>query len=61
MMKIDFSVCDDTQLWELLKDVTLILKDKRPDEDIMTYTIWCKVFTCIRKEIDYRMESAYEN
>lgn len=61
-MKVDISLCDDMQLWELLKDVTMILKDKQPDEDNMiTYVIWCKVFTDIRKEIDKRLVTEYEN
>ena len=62
MMRIDLSLCNDAQLWELLADIALIMKDRMPDKDnAIIYAIWCKAFTDIRKEIDKRLAIEYEN
>ena len=57
-MNIDINKCTDTQLWELLTDISTILKGKDIKDSM--YIVWVKLFESIRKEIDKRLCVDYE-
>ena len=57
-MNIDIKKCTDTQLWELLTDISTILKGKDIKDSM--YIVWVKLFESIRKEIDKRLCVDYE-
>ena len=58
-MIIDYKKCSDTELWEILSDISKILDDKEPDKTSVIYVSWVKVFNTIRREIDKRMCTDY--
>lgn len=57
-MNIDINKCTDAQLWELLTDISTILKGKDIKDSM--FIVWVKLFDSIRKEIDKRLCVDYE-
>ena len=61
-MVVDIKKCSDTELWELLGDLSTILNTyKAPDNTSVIYMTWVKMFSIVRKEIDKRMSLDYEH
>lgn len=61
-MVIDIKKCSDTELWELLGDLSTILNTyKTPDNTSVIYMTWVKMFGIVRREIDKRMSTEYVN
>lgn len=58
-MIIDIKKCNDTELWELLGDLSTILNSYTPDNTSVIYMTWVKMFSIVRKEIDKRMSTEY--
>ena len=59
-MVVDIKKCSDTELWELLGDLSTILNSyKAPDNTSVIYMTWVKMFGIVRKEIDKRMSTEY--
>ena len=59
-MVVDIKKCSDTELWELLGDLSTILNSyKTPDNTSVIYMTWVKMFGIVRKEIDKRMSTEY--
>lgn len=54
-MVIEYKKCSDTELWEMLGDISKVLDTKEQDKTSVVYMTWVKMFTLIRKEIDKRM------
>lgn len=59
-MIIDIKKCSDTDLWELLGDLSTLLNSyRKPDKDNVIYMTWVKMFGIVRREIDKRMSREY--
>jgi len=58
-MLVDIKKCNDTELWEMLRDISVVLNDKEPDKTSVIYVTWVKMFNIIRREIDKRMSVQY--
>jgi len=56
-MVIEYKKCSDTELWELLGDISQILNTKEQDKTSVVYMTWAKMFNLIRKEIDKRLRA----
>jgi len=54
-MLVDIKKCNDTELWELLSDISKVLDNKEPDKTSVIYVTWVRMFNIIRREIDKRL------
>lgn len=54
-MLVDIKKCNDTELWEMLRDISVVLDNKEPDKTSVIYVTWVRMFNIIRREIDKRM------
>lgn len=58
-MLVDIKKCNDTELWEMLRDISVVLDNKEPDKTSVIYVTWVRMFNIIRREIDKRMSVQY--
>jgi len=54
-MLVDIKKCNDTELWEMLRDISVVLDNKEPDKTSVIYVTWVRMFNIIRREIDKRL------
>ena len=58
-MLVDIKKCNDTELWEMLRYISVVLDNKEPDKTSVIYFTWVRMFNIIRREIDKRMSVQY--